>query len=446
MKKVKIPDGALCILNTLQAEGYEAFIVGGCVRDMLLGTEPHDWDICTSALPMEVKESLSQYRTLDTGLKHGTVTVLMQDGGYEVTTFRVDGSYSDGRHPDSVTFTRSIEEDLSRRDFTINAMALDASGEHLIDPYHGREGLRLGVIRCVGDAAQRFQEDALRILRALRFASRLDYHIDYATQNAMRDNRGLLSQISRERIWDELSKILMTDSGWDYLHTFSDILLEFIPEFKDCIGLDQMNAWHRYNVFDHIIMSVAYAPQDLVIRTTMLLHDIGKPASMTVGEDGRGHFYGHQDISAQQAEAILRRLKCSNQFTHDVVELVKYHDMPIAPTAKAVRRALNLLGPEQLTRLFLVKRADTMAQSEMAQRNKLGEIAACEEVLAKVLSDQQAFSLKDLAISGKDLIAAGMAQGKGIGDALNLALEAVLDGTAANDKETLLAIALERRL
>ena len=445
MNQVHIPDGALCILNALQAAGHEAFVVGGCVRDMLLGAEPHDWDICTSALPAEVKVTLSRYRILDTGLKHGTVTAMMPDRSYEITTFRVDGDYSDGRHPDSVTFTRSIEEDLARRDFTINAMALDAAGNRVIDPYHGQEDLSHGVIRCVGDANQRFQEDALRILRALRFASRLHYRIDYATQNAMRDNRGLLFQISRERIWDELSKILMTDRGWDYLHSYSDILLECIPEFRECIGLEQRNAWHCYNVFDHIMMSVSYSPQDLVIRTTMLLHDIGKPAAMTIGDDGRGHFYGHQDLSAQQAEAVLRRLKCSNQFTHDVVELVKYHDMPIAPTPKAIRRALNLLGAEQLTRLLQVKRADTLAQSEMSQCKKLGEIGTCEGILAQVLADQQAFSLKDLAISGNDLIAAGMEQGRGIGEALNRALEAVLDGTAPNDRETLLKIALEGR-
>lgn len=446
MKQAQIPDGALCILNALHAGGYDAFIVGGCVRDMLLGAEPHDWDICTSASPMEVKATLSPYRILDTGLKHGTVTVMTRDGSYEVTTFRVDGDYSDGRHPDSVTFTRSIEEDLARRDFTINAMAADPARDRIIDPYHGQEDLTRGVIRCVGDANRRFQEDALRILRALRFASRLNYHIDYATQNAMRDNRGLLFKISRERIWDELSQILMTDRGWDYLHSYSDVLLEFIPEFRECIGLEQRNAWHSYNVFDHIMMSVAYAPRDLVIRTAMLLHDIGKPAVMTVGEDGRGHFYGHQDISARQAEAILRRLKCSNQFTHDVVELVKYHDMPIAPSTKAIRRSLNLLGPEQLTRLFQVKRADTLAQSEMAQQKKLGEISACEKILAQVLADQQAFSLKDLTISGNDLIAAGMEQGRDVGEALNRALEAVLDGTASNDRETLLKIALEGRL
>ena len=443
MKQVQIPGGALCILNALQAAGYDAFIVGGCVRDMLLAVEPHDWDICTSASPAEVKDTLSQYRSLNTGLKHGTVTVMMQDGSYEVTTFRVDGHYSDGRHPDSVTFTRSIEEDLARRDFTINAMAVDPVEDRIIDPYHGQDDLMRGVIRCVGDANRRFQEDALRILRAIRFASRLEYHIDYATQNAMRDNRGLLFRISRERIWDELSKILLTDRGWDYLHSYSDVLLEFIPEFRGCIGLEQRNAWHCYNVFDHIMMSVSYAPRDLVIRTTMLLHDIGKPAAMTVGEDGRRHFYGHQDISAQRSEAILRRLKCSNQFTRDVVELVKYHDMPVAPSTKAIRRSLNLLGPEQLTRLFLVKRADTLAQSEMAQRKKLGEISECEGLLSQVLADQQAFSLKDLAISGKDLIAAGMEQGRGIGEALNRALDAVLDGTAPNEKEALLKIASE---
>ena len=446
MKQVQIPDGALCILSALHAGGYDAFIVGGCVRDMLLGAQPHDWDICTSASPAEVKDTLPQYRILDTGLKHGTVTVMTQDGSYEVTTFRVDGDYSDGRRPDFVTFTRSIEEDLARRDFTINAMAADPTGDRIIDPYHGQDDLTRGVIRCVGDANQRFQEDALRILRALRFASRLGYHIDYATQNAMRDNRSLLFKISRERIWDELSKILMTDRGWDYLHSYSDILLEFIPEFRECIGLEQRNTWHCYNVFDHIMMSIAYAPRDLVIRTTMLLHDIGKPAAMTVGEDGHEHFYGHPDISAQRSEAILRRFKCSNQFTHDVVELIKYHDMPIAPFTKAIRRSLNLLGPEQLTRLFQVKRADTLAQSEMAQRKKLGEISACEKILAQALADQQAFSLKDLAISGKDLIYAGMEQGRAIGEALNRALEAVLDGTAPNDRETLLKIALEGRL
>ena len=449
---MRIPDGAREAIRALKTAGYEAYLVGGCVRDALLAeTEPgvaaHDWDVCTNAKPDEMKAAFAGRRTLDTGLRHGTLTVLMPDGQYEVTTYRVDGAYSDGRHPDSVAFTSSIEEDLSRRDFTINAMAMavdaDGNAAALVDPFGGRADLAQRRLRCVGDPEKRLEEDALRILRALRFAARMKLTIDPATRDAMLEKRTLLGRISAERIMDELGQILLTDSGWEYLRTYREILLEILPELRPCVGFAQNNPWHCYNVFDHILFSVGAAPADLTLRLTMLLHDVEKPASATVGENGVFHFYGHPARSAETAERVLRRLRCSTRLIRDVAELVRYHDVEIAPSGRTLRRLLNKLGAEQAKRLLQVKRADLAAQSELARERMLDSLDRSEAMLAQLLAERQAFTLKDLAIDGRDLLARGVPPGRELGARLRRALDAVLDGTAENEREALLRLAME---
>lgn len=447
---MQAPEGARAVIRALTDAGYEAYLVGGCVRDVLLAeasgsaAQIHDWDICTSARPDELKRALAQWQTLDTGLKHGTVTVLAPDGQYEVTTYRIDGNYSDGRHPDAVAFTASLTDDLSRRDFTVNAMAmaLDEEGNPsaVIDPFGGRDDLRRAVLRCVGEPDRRFREDALRILRAIRFASRLGLTIEPATHDAMLRNRARLVLVSAERIFDELCGILTTPRPGALLRAYTDILTEIVPELAPCAGFDQRNPWHCYNVLDHILHSVDHAPQELTVRLAMLLHDAGKPAAASVDEAGVGHFYGHQKRSAELAEEALRRLRCSNRLRRDVVELVYYHDMQLRPTERSVRRLFNKFGAEQARRLVQVKRADGMAQSEKA-RERLSELAEVEALMERVIAERQAFSLRELAISGDDLLACGVPPGPEIGRRLQAALDAVLDGTAANEREALLAVA-----
>ncbi|MBE7003571.1 MAG: HD domain-containing protein [Ruminococcaceae bacterium] len=449
---MRVPEGARTVIGALKKAGYEAYLVGGCVRDALLSVsaedvEPHDWDICTNARPDEMKAVFAGGRTIGTGLRHGTLTVLMPDGPYEVTAYRIDGTYSDGRRPDSVTFTAELTEDLARRDFTINAMAMGVDGEgntaEVIDPFGGREDLARRVLRCVGEANVRFEEDALRILRALRFASRLGLAIDPATCSAMLEKRALLRRISAERTMDELGKTLLTERGWAYFLEYRDILTEIVPELAPCVGFEQRNPWHCYDVFEHSLRSVGYAPPDLTLRMTMLLHDVGKPAAASVDETGVGHFYGHAEVSAAMAEKILTRLHCSHQLTRDVTELIRFHDAEAAPSARTLRRLLNKLGPWQLQRLLRVKRADTLAQSELHREERLHELDESEALLARILTARQAFSLQDLAINGEDLIAHGVVPGPALGARLQRALDAVLDGTAENDRDTLLQIALE---
>lgn len=443
---VKIPEGACEIVRALERAGREAYLVGGCVRDMLLPAPVHDWDICTDAPPEEIRRALAPHRTLDTGVKHGTVTVLMPDGAYETTTYRRDGAYLDGRHPDSVAFTASLTEDLSRRDFTINAMAMSVGGDgnagELVDPFGGRDDLRRGVLRCVGDPDARFAEDALRILRAVRFASRLGLTVEPATHAAMLRGRALLGRISAERVFDELCGILMTERGGEYLRVYADILLEIVPELKPCAGFDQRNPWHRYDVLDHILHSVDAAPPELTVRLAMLLHDAGKPACASVDEAGVGHFYGHQKVSAELAENVLRRLHSANRLREDVTGLVLHHDLPVEPTEGSMRRLLNRMGAEQARRLLAVKRADTLAQSERAG-SRLETLSQCETLLERIVAEGQAFSLKDLAINGNDLTERGVASGPEVGRRLRLALDAVLDGRVENEREALLQIALQ---
>lgn len=434
-----IPDAPKQLMKILLDAGYEAYVVGGCVRDFCLGIAPHDWDICTNASPDAMKKCFKEYYVIETGLKHGTLTVMVDGTGYEITTFRVDGSYSDHRHPDSVMFVGNLKDDLQRRDFTINALAANISGK-IIDYFNGFDDLENELIRCVGNANERFQEDALRILRAMRFASRFGFAIEYKTKQAMRKNVELLKHISAERVNKELSGILMGDC-YTVLRCFPDILSIWIPEVEPCVGFWQRNPHHYKDVWNHIVSAIDDAPKDLYVRLALLYHDLGKPQCFTM-ENGIGHFYGHAAVSKTIAENSLRNLKFDNKTIEAVTQLVEAHDRTIEPRKSVIRRCLNKYGREQLVRLVQLKAADKAAQMsvEGEQPFSIAEILA---VLDEIESQKDCFMLKDLAVNGHDLMDIGIPAGKILGSILNELLEEVMNETMANEKDVLLKRAKE---
>jgi len=431
---MEIPQNVQAVLRTLEAAGHEAWCVGGCVRDALLGRTPEDWDVTASALPEETL-SLFGRRALPTGLKHGTVTVRTPEGPVEVTTYRVDGPYRDHRRPDSVTFTRSIDEDLSRRDFTVNAMALNLRGE-LRDPFRGREDLAGRTLRCVGDPGRRFQEDALRILRGMRFTAVLNLKEDRATGAAMDQNRALLAAIAPERIQVELVKLLCGAKAARVLEDHPGVTGVFWPEVLPMVGFDQRNIHHCHDVWRHSLTAMAAVPPVPVLRCAALLHDVGKPSTFTLDETGVGHFYGHAKAGVTLAGAMLRRLRFPNEFRDRTLRLIAWHDRDIPRTDKGVRRALRALGKEDLRLLLALKRADNLAQAP-AYRGRQEEIRKGEEILDRLLAEDACFSLKQLAVKGRDLMALGLA-GPSVGRALEELLRAVVDGDVPNDREVLL--------
>ena len=432
---VQIPEQVNSILETLQGAGFEAYAVGGCVRDALLGREPHDWDITTSALPYEVKTLFP--RTIDTGLQHGTVTVMCGRTGYEVTTFRVDGVYEDGRHPKEVTFTPSLAEDLKRRDFTINAMAYDGNGG-LIDLFGGQQDLEKGIIRAVGDPMQRFSEDALRIMRAIRFSAQLGYEIDGATLEAASELAPNLRKISAERIRDELEKTLMSDRP-DYLRTAwkAGITKEFLPEFDACMETPQNNPHHCYTVGEHILKGVSLVRKDKVLRLAMFLHDIGKPVCRTTDDKGIDHFYRHADVGYGMAQTILKRLKYDNATIRQVLPLVKWHDIQIRLTEPAVRKAIVKIGEDLFPLLLEVKQADMLAQSTYQREEKQRILDTVSSLYAQIIERGDCLSLRNLAVNGSDLIELGIKPGREVGAILAQMLEDVLNVPEHNDKEYL---------
>lgn len=431
-----VPAFARDILQTLEGAGHEAYCVGGCVRDTLLGRTPGDWDITTSARPEETL-ALFGADALPTGLRHGTVTVRRPDGSAEVTTFRRDGDYTDHRHPESVAFTDSLTEDLARRDFTVNAMALSLRGE-LRDPFHGREDLAAGRIRCVGEPARRFGEDALRILRGLRFAAVLGFAIEPETAAALHRCAPLLADIAAERILVEMDKLLAGQDMASVLLAFPDVIGVFLPEIRPCVGFDQRNKHHCYDVWEHSVRAAEAIAPDTVLRWAMLLHDIGKPDCFTVDEQGVGHFYGHPARSAALAEEICRRMRMDKKSAQRIVTLVQWHDRDIPRTEKAVARAARQLGEETLRQLLAVKRADNRAQSPLC-RGRAAELDKAEAILDGLAARQSCFSLRDLAVRGSDLTALGL-RGPAVGETLQRLLDAVMDGEAPNEKESLLRL------
>lgn len=431
---MKLPKSAAEVLSGLESAGFEAWCVGGCVRDSLLGREPEDWDVTTNALPEETL-ALFGSQALPTGLRHGTVTVKTAGGPVEVTTYRVDGIYRDHRHPESVTFTRSLDEDLARRDFTVNAMAVNLRGEFR-DPFGGRQDLEDGELRCVGDPDRRFQEDALRILRGMRFAAVLGFDEDYETDCAIDRNAALLRDIASERIQVELTKLLCGKYAKEALDNHPLVIGAFWPEVLPMLHFDQRNIHHCYDVWEHSTVALANTPPVPELRLAAFLHDTGKPASFTLDENGVGHFYGHAKVSVTLADELLRRLKYPNAFRERVVRLVEWHDRDIPRTDRGLRRALRILGEEELRLLLDLKRADNLAQAS-AYRGRQAEIQLAEDILDRLLEEDACFSLKHLAVNGHDLMALGL-QGPAVGQALNRLLDLVIDGSLPNERDALL--------
>ena len=435
--RLQLPAAVNMIIDVLQAHGYEGFAVGGCVRDSVLNRTPDDWDITTSATPYQVKELFS--KTVDTGLQHGTVTVMVHGVGYEVTTYRIDGEYEDGRHPKEVQFTSNLTEDLKRRDFTINAMAY-SKDRWLIDEFGGMQDLQRKIIRCVGDPWQRFGEDALRILRAVRFAAQLGFEIEENTKKAIVELAPTLSKISAERIQTETVKLLMSDRPemWRSVYDLG-ITRIIMPEFDAIMETPQNTPHHMYNVGEHTLKALSLTEKDRILRLTMLLHDIGKASMRTTDANGVDHFKGHGPAGKEIAKKILRRLKFDNDTIAQVTHLIYWHDYRPAPEEKAVRRAIYKVG-EDLFPLFLkVQRADNLAQSMYLREEKLARIDGVEKLYHEIMEKHQCVSLKTLAVTGRDLIAEGMKPGLQMGAVLQELLEMVLDQPEMNEKEKLLA-------
>ena len=437
MIKIDLPKNVKFIIDTLESAGYEAYAVGGCVRDSILGRTPNDWDITTSAKPLETKALFK--KTFDTGIKHGTISVLLGKEIYEVTTYRIDGEYEDARHPKEVTFTAELKEDLLRRDFTINAMAYNPTSG-IVDLYGGIEDLKNHVIRCVGVPHDRFSEDALRIMRAVRFAAQLDYTIEEKTQEAIRELAGTLSKISAERIQVELIKLLTSDHpeflklAWEL-----GITKVILPEFDRAMESEQNNPNHAYSVGEHSLKVMQYLPPDKVMRLAGLFHDIGKMDTKTTDEKGVDHFYGHPEVGAKIAAEVFNRLKFDNDTKTKVCRLVECHDWFIGAVPSHIRRYMNRIGEEFFPMIFDFNKADIMAQSFYNREEKLEDLEVLKEAYLKVKEAGDCINIKDLVITGSDVIKAGVPAGPKVGAVLKALLEEVLDDPAKNNKDYLLS-------
>ena len=447
---IELPKQVKLIIDTLQEHGYEAYAVGGCVRDAILGRKPQDWDITTSALPMQVKALFR--RTIDTGIQHGTVTVLLDKIGFEVTTYRVDGAYEDGRHPTEVSFTASLTEDLKRRDFTINAMAYNET-EGLVDLFHGAEDLKKGVIRCVGVAKERFSEDALRILRAFRFSAQLDFSIEEKTLAAAKELAETLWKISAERIYAELTKLLVSGHPGRLLTAYECNITEVVlPEFDLMCETPQHHPAHYASVGFHALDTLSFVnkrseyageggfstEEFKYLRLAALFHDVGKPACRTTDEKGIDHFYGHAEAGVEPVKRILRRLKADNATIDTVSRLVRWHDYQFVPEERPVRRAMHKIGADLFPLLFELRKGDISAHAEPYRTEGPKNLQKVWQVYLGVREREECTSLKDLAVNGSDLIAAGFAPGKELGEVLARLLEVVIEEPEKNEKETLL--------
>ncbi len=436
MTQIHLPDRVRYIIEKLEAAGYEAYAVGGCVRDSLLGRKPNDWDVTTSAKPQQIKAVFRH--TIDTGIQHGTVTVMLDREGFEVTTYRIDGEYEDSRHPKEVIFTANLIEDLKRRDFTINAFAYnDQSG--IVDAFDGMEDLERGVIRCVGEAAERFGEDALRMLRAVRFSAQLGFSIAQETRAAIRELAPSLSHISAERIQAELVKLLLSAHP-DYMRDAYElgITAVVLPELDAAFATGQHNPHHRYSVGEHLMQCLLHTRADRSLRIAALLHDIGKPLVRTTDEEGIDHFYGHVEESERMALDILKRLKFDNDTIDKVQKYVRYHDYKPEPDARSVRRAVNKIGEAYFPQVLEIRRADALAQSSCQRAEKLARIDETARLYAEIMAKNQCISLRTLEITGNDLIALGVPKGRRIGEILNRLLDDVLQEPENNVHEYLI--------
>ena len=433
---MRLPTMVQRLLSRLTEHGYSAFAVGGCVRDSLLEREPKDWDICTSALPEETRQVFAGEHVVETGLKHGTLTVVMDHVPYEITTYRVDGAYTDHRRPDRVTFVGQVDGDLARRDFTINAMACGMNGQ-ILDPFGGQEDLKARIIRCVGEPEKRFGEDALRILRALRFASVLDFAIHPGTEAAIRKLYPTLEHVAAERIRTELVNMLCGPGAGRILRAFPEVITFLIPCLKPEVDYHQDNPHHLYTVWEHTVRAVEQVPPDSVLRMTMLLHDSGKPFTRTTDGRGIGHYKGHQAFSAKLAEKVMEDLRFDRESGERIVRLVEAHDIPLSTERKLLLRRLNRYGEKDLRALFLIHRADRIATGT---RNPEHADEHCRELnaaLDDLLAEKPCYTLKDLAVNGRDLTELGY-QGREVGETLERLLNQVMDGEIENSRERLL--------
>lgn len=433
--KIELPRKVIMIINNLQLHGYEAFAVGGCVRDSILARRPQDWDITTSARPEEIKSLFR--RTVDTGIEHGTVTVLLGKDSFEVTTYRVDGAYEDSRHPSEVRFTNRLEEDLKRRDFTINAMAYN-DDVRLVDAFGGMQDLNHHLIRCVGNPVERFSEDALRILRAVRFSAQLNFPIEPETAEAIRKLAPNLRNISAERIQAELVKLLVSPHPERLQDAYElGITRIILPEWDAMVGVEQNTPHHKYDVAEHTLRAMKNVKRDKILRLTMLFHDMGKPSVRTTDENGRDHFKGHALVSEELARRILRRLKFDNETIRIVTRLVCYHDYRVEATPKNVRRAMNRIGVDLFPYYLAVRMADVKAQSPYQRREKIENIVEMRRLYQEILEKQECITLRQLAVGGRDLMDLGMKPGRELGSMLSELLEYVLDDPERNKKDIL---------
>lgn len=439
--QIKLPQEVKNLLEILNSNNFEAFVVGGCVRDSLLGITPHDWDICTSATPQEIKECFTGFTIFDFGMKHGTISVLIGENIYEITTYRIDGEYLNNRHPENVTFTKDIINDLSRRDFTVNAIAYNED-RGVVDPFNGKADLDKKIIRCVGDADKRFKEDALRIIRALRFASVYDFKIEENTSASIINNANLLKNIAVERITFEFNKLLCGDGVEMILNDYRDVIAVFIPEIVPMFDYDQCTKHHSRDLWHHTTYSVKSISQDALLRMVMLLHDLGKPDSCKKDSDGTSHFKGHQRISADYALVVLRRLKYPTDFIERCKLLIEYHDVRFNGSKRQVKRLVSKIGEDNFILLLQVQKADLLAQSQYMREEKLEKIVLGERCFEEIIAEKECFSLKQLEISGYDLIALGI-KGRKIGKILEKLLSLVIDEKLENNKTELINKAVE---
>ncbi len=439
--QIEIPDDVKYIIDTLKSSNYKGYAVGGCIRDSLLDKEPNDWDITTNASPGEVKSLFK--KTYDTGIAHGTVTVNVNSNHYEVTTFRIDGKYEDNRRPSSVKFAQTVLEDLSRRDFTVNSMAYNPY-DGLVDPFNGRQDLANRIIRTVGNPDERFGEDALRMLRAIRFSAQLGFEVEHDTLVSIERNRNLILKISSERIRDELTKTIISSRPESILKLRDTHVLKLLlPELDACFDIAQNHPYHIYNVGDNILKSVSSIENNRILRWAMLLHDIGKAVSKSTDEKGIDHFYGHPKKSVIMADEILCRLRFDNKSRETILRLIENHDVDLIPDKKSIRKVLNKVGDDIFPMLVKVQEADTKAQNPDMLNERIEKLVRVKELYMEIKASNNCIQVKDLAIDGKDLMDLGIRQGKEIGSTLSKLLDIVLENPELNTRDVLLETAKE---
>ena len=423
-----LPPQVLFCIDKLKSAGFKAYAVGGCVRDSLLGLTPHDYDMCTNATPEQTQAVFKDLPLVLNGTKHGTVGVILEHRNYEITTFRTEGGYADSRHPDWVRFVGNVEEDLARRDFTVNAMAYSPD-EGYIDPWGGQKDLQNRILRTVGDPKQRFTEDALRILRGVRFAIRFDLEPEKETEQAMSELAATMDGLSAERIYDELGKILLTAKAADILR-YTPVLTQVLPELLPCVDFDQRTPYHIHDIYTHTAHVVERVPKDPVLRWTAILHDIGKPPCFTVDENGQGHFYGHASVSAEMADAVLRRLKAPTALREQVVTLIKLHMNPLYPDRKMLTRLLSKHGWDTVEKLLALQKADYGAN--------VPDYSPAEAFMEQLRQEDACLHIRDLEVSGQDLMSMGITPGPRLGEILKKLLQLVQEEQLPNEKNALL--------